>query len=285
MRIFSLRGASHFCSSFAPQSGLAERSLDEFRESRLHGRYQLIEGTNLFDEYRACALREIERSIFLSAAHYRRSLDLLLPSSLHWAHVTLYYGAWFAARALLGMFGCAVLHNHVVHVDQSLAGQQQLYVQKIGNRQNQYPVASTGSHQRFWEIFYATAPSIRRFVSVNLSVALSPVSNQSSWLIEQRNRVNYNSAEGISLGSSLSLNSLVADFPNRLPGVLNTQYRVCEGMLEASCHFADRFGLWSDAFNGSNSFEGLQRRILERVYSPTVPDLVDKTKKEALFVT
>ena len=283
MRTFSIAGAAYYCSSFSPSPGIAERSLEEFRHAKLAQGSKIVEGTSLFDEYRACALRETERSLYLSASHYRRAIDLLIPSSGHWAHVTLYYGAWYAARALLGLFGCSVLHNYIVHVDQSSAGNQHLYVQRIGNRQNQYSVKTTGSHQRFWEIFYRAAPKIRRFVSASVSPALSPVSNRETWLIDQRNQVNYNTVEGISVGKALTATSILNNFPDHLPGALNTQYSICEGLLTATCGFADQFGLSTDVFYGSPGFRSFQRHVRDSIYAPTIPDLVDKTRKEALF--
>ena len=102
MRLFSVSGARHFCGSFQPIPGAAAQSFTEFHRKYLATPQLITEGQPLFDEYRSSALRDVERSIFLAASHYRRALDLMIPSSSHWAHVTLYYGAWFAARALLG---------------------------------------------------------------------------------------------------------------------------------------------------------------------------------------
>ena len=109
MKTFTILGASHYCSSFKPRTGDAEQSLEDFSRSRLNGSQSITRGYRIsFEDYRACALREAERSLFLATSHYRRALDLMMPDAVHWAHVTLYYGSWFAAHGLLAMLGCSV---------------------------------------------------------------------------------------------------------------------------------------------------------------------------------
>ena len=283
LNTFSITGASHYCMSFQPKSGDAERSLGEFRSLRLRNRKLIAEGTELFSRYRSCALRDVERSLFLSASHYRRGLDLMIPSSSHWAHVTLYYGTWFAAKALLGMFGCEVFGNHVVHVNQSSPNRQELRIQRIGNGQNHYYVAQKGSHQRFWEIFYKTVPSIRPFVDNKLKPALAPVSNSNLWLVEQRNKVNYDTVESMSTANAFGKSFSTDRFPDCLQGAINTQYQVCEGILAASCSFATQFNLSTDALDVLNPTATFSRRVRDLVYEPMIPDLVAKTKKVELF--
>ena len=283
MRPFSIIGAHHYCQSFQSTTGHSERSPAEFMQLRLSGRTPLQEGNPLFEEYRACSLRDAERCLFLSASHYRRGLDLMIPSASHWAHVTLYYGAWFAAHALLGMFGCRVFGRHVIQVLRSSPGTQTLEILRIGQRPGQYYVSQTGSHRRFWEIFYRAAPSIRPFVDSPYAPALSPVSNQDSWLIDQRNKVNYDTLEGLSLGSSFARTFSEVGFPGCLPGELNTQYRICEGILGATCGFATQFGLATDALDAIGSQTSFDIRVKELVYAPDIPDLVDQTMKQRFF--
>ena len=283
MKAFSIIGASYYCESFEPRSGIVEQSPEEFRRERLNRSRSITEGTKLFDEYRACALRDAERSLFLSASHYRRSLDLMIPSSSHWAQVTLYYGAWFAARALLGMFGCIVLRNHVIHVNRSTPGNQELRVERIGAGEGRYYVTLRGSHRQFWEIFYRTVPSVRRFVDDKHAMALSPVSSNLAWLIEQRNRVNYSTAESVRVAQSFSMTFEEDKFPDCLPGVLHTQYRVNEGILAASCSFATRFGLATDALDVLGSSVPFSRRVRDLVYDPVLPDLAGRAKQNEVF--
>lgn len=106
MRIFGLSEAKYYCSSFTNSRGHALKSINEFQTTELgHGKRIIAEGSTQYQAYRDCSLRDVERCLFLAVSHYRRSLDLMLASSSHWAQVTLYYGNWFASRALLGMRG------------------------------------------------------------------------------------------------------------------------------------------------------------------------------------
>ena len=142
--MFSIQGAQHYCDQFQPVANIAQESLEDFDRRQAQTLRYIREGTSLFEEYRACALRDTERNLFLAASHYRRALDLMVPSSSHWAHVTLYYGSWFAAHSLLGMFGCQVLSNHVIEVAQSSPGDQRLLRLRIGKGQNRFSFTRTG---------------------------------------------------------------------------------------------------------------------------------------------
>ena len=283
MRIFSQRGSSHYCGSFQPKSGIAEQSPEQFRQARLPQSMSITEGTSLFDEYRACALRDTERSLFLAASHYRRALDLMIPSSSHWAQVTLYYGAFFAARALLGMFGCAVFNKYVIHVNISRPGSQELAVQRIGSGPDQYFVTQNGSHRQFWEIFYRTVLPLTRLVDIKHAPALAPVSSSDIWLIEQRNSVNYRTTESLSIMRSFGRTFSEERFPDSLPGALQTQYKVSEGILASSCSFAQRSGLATDALDFLGSSSSFTDVVVDHIYGSDLPDLVDKTNKSQVF--
>jgi hypothetical protein len=69
----------------------------------------LTEGTAHFTAHRVSTLNAIERWLLFGVGDYRRALDMLIPSAAPWAHVTLYYSSFFAANAILGMFGVWVL--------------------------------------------------------------------------------------------------------------------------------------------------------------------------------
>ena len=283
MRTFSVRGASYYCGSFQPKSGIAQRSPEDFRQVRLQRSGSIREGTDLFDEYRTCALRDVERSLFLAASHYRRALDLMVPSSSAWAHVTLYYGAFFAARALLGMFGCGVLNKHVIHVSRSSPGNQELRVQRIGPGAGGYFVAANGSHKQFWEIFYRTAPQVHRLVDVKFAAALAPISSSSTWLIEQRNNVNYKTADSLNIVEAFEKSFTQDGFPDSLPGTLQTQYRVSEGILGAGCSLAKQFGLATDALDFLDSSASFAQVVGDYIYGSALPDLVGKTMRAEIF--
>ena len=209
----------------------------------------------------------------------------MMPSAIHWAHVTLYYGAWFAAHGLLGMLGCSVLNtknNKVIYVSKSTPGNQELYVQTIGK--GKYYVTQGGSHQRFWEIFYNTVlPVSVLLTDPAASAALAPVSNNTNWLIEQRNSFNYNSKNSIDLSSSFKSTFAEDDFPNCLPGEINTQFRICEGLIRASFSFASQFGLTTDALDVLDSANPINQKILNVIYGSKVPNLQEKTAYMDIF--
>ncbi len=283
MRPFSIRGASHYCGSFRPKPGIAEQSPEEFWEARLGSAQSMYEGTSLFDEYRACALRDAERSLFLSASHYRRALDLMIPSSSHWAQVTLYYGAFLAARALLGMLGCGVIYNYVIHVGRSTPGSQELTVERMGSGEGRYFVTERGSHKRFWEIFYQAISPMRRLVDAKYETALVPVSSRHTWLIDQRNQVNYRTTASLKVAREFQGAFTEGEFPDSLPGSLQTQYKVSEGLLASGCSFARRFGLTTDALDFLGSSSPFADVVGHHIYDLAIPDLVGRTDRDQIF--
>ncbi len=283
MMPFSLIGAEHYCRSFVAKPGHAEKSIEEFRQQQLSPPSPIDEGTSLYEDYRACALRDAERSLFLAASHYRRCLDLMLESSCAWAQVTLYYGAWFAAQAILKMFGCAVLRNHVIHVSRSMPGSQQLRVQRAGAGPNHYHFSLTTSHARFWEAFYNMTPKIINFADASFSTALQPVSSSKTWLIDERNKVNYDTLQSIGVAASFQSTFLEGDFPNSLPGTLNTQYRIAEGLLAVGCSFATRFGLDTDALISLSSPGSFAQKVTSLIDVSASPTLVSQTMQRTLF--
>lgn len=284
MTPFNIMGADHYCRSFQTNTGDSEKSPEDFlRTKRISGNRLINEGTSLFSEYRDCALRDAERSLFLSASHYRRCLDMMIPSSSSWAQVTLYYGAWYAARAILGMFGCSIFNKLIVQVDASAPNAQSLQVQRIGSGQGQYLTAQTGSHRRFWEIFYKVGTRLYQFVDPSFAASLTPISNSETWLIEQRNSVNYDSLESVQIANAFSQSFSVINFPGSLTGALSTQYAVTEGLLAVGCSFAKQFGLKTDALQALDSSSTFQQKVKNLIYGPVTPNLVGQTLHRQIF--
>ena len=283
MNVFSIRGAAYYCQNFQPVGNVLKESVEDFNRRQARNLRFLNEGSTLFEEYRACVLRDAERCLFLAASHYRRALDLMVPSSSHWALVTLYYGAWFAARALLGMFGCQVLSNHVIEVGQSTPGNQILERRGIGKGVNTFTFSRNGSHQRFWEAFYATVPHIVQFSDPQYAHLLAPILSDEMWLIDQRNRINYKSFDSIDFRDSFEASFSEQLFPSSLPGELNSQYSVCEGLLFISERFASDLLLATDALDTMNSNTSFRDTVRLHVYRPDVPNLVDQTVGHQAF--
>lgn len=283
MRVFSIAGAQHYCQHFhgvaAPQSG----SLEDFVRGQRARSRNFTEGSTAFDAYRTLALRNVERDLFLAASHFRRSLDLMIRSSSHWAHVTLYYGAFFAARSLLGMFGCRVLSDRVIDVDRSEPGTQRLEQRLINRGSNQYTLSRRGSHERFWEAFYNATRTIRPLTNPPATTVLTPISNDETWLTRQRNTVNYTAEESIDHTNEFASVFDHSNIPHRLPGVTNTQYRVCEGLIAVALDFSDRFVLGTDALDVYGAQGTLREKIKRFVYDVSVPNIVGQTYGHQLF--
>lgn len=284
MRIFGISEANHYCSSFGGSAGVAEESIRDFRENQLGTKNRaIVEGTPLFLQYRDCSLRDVERSLFFAASHYRRSLDMMLPSSSAWAHVTLYYGSWYASRALLGMFGCTVFFGkYVVDVEEGSPGQQELRHRKIGPRAGQQPTTYIGTHRVFWDLFYTAVQSLAPMVNSRFAAVLSPVSGDRTWQIQRRNEVNYDSYVACRLAKDFGRSFSGQGFPGCLPGVLSTQFRVLETLLELVYSYADQFGLATDALDSLGHGACLREKVRRLVYADQPPGLVRKTKKTAV---
>ena len=283
MQIFEIKEASHYCSSFFQVTGIAERSLSEFQRTRFKGPRSFSEGTCLFDEYRACSMREVDRLLFLAASQYRRSLDAMIASASPWAHVTLYYGCYFTACALLSMFGCSIFHKRVVDVENRFPGQQKLRVRKIGNGRGQQETTYNGAHRQFWDLFYRAVVSLRPNVPKHLAVALTPVSNDPVWLISRRNDVNYNSYESIRLIQDFQSNFSKQSFPGKLPGILATQWGIFELLLELAFDFVHQFNIQTDALSSLTTWGTLPPTVRQLVYGDHPPGLVQKTIKHKLI--
>jgi hypothetical protein len=275
MRLFGPIEAANFCKQYSSNASLANTSTEAY--SRIFRPGQTIrEGNPRFDELRTCILRDAERALFLSVSHYRRALDLMLVSGSPWAQVTLYYGSWFAAHALLGLFGGAVLKSLVIDVSARNPGKQALATRSV----NSLVPPRTGSHQAFWDLFYAgVAPLVPR-VAPALQPALTPVKSNSRWQIAERNRVNYSAIEAISAGELFSTTFDAATFPASLPGSLATQFRIQEGLLEIAFQFLQTFGVETGALTSLGQ-STLRESVRTLVYDAAVPNLVGKTRKAA----
>src|SRR5712671_5035449 len=103
MRVLDITEARHFCRPLPAHLPGVGQSLAKFHEQLRTTR--LAEGSPDFEIHRVSLLNAVERWILFGVADYRRALDMSIPSNAPWAHVTLYYSSFFAANAILGMFG------------------------------------------------------------------------------------------------------------------------------------------------------------------------------------
>jgi hypothetical protein len=274
MRLFGISEARHYCISFTAMPGDPEKSLEGFKDTYLKGHRTLTEGTPLFDQYRACSLRDVERHLFFALSHYRRCLDLMISSASPWAHVTIYYGSWFVSRALLGMFGCAIFKKFVVDVNRNFPGNQELRLRNIGNKAGQQQSTYAGGHQRYWDLFYRAVATLRPMVRPKFAAVLTPVGNDPVWQIDRRNQINYDSWEGITLARNFKGSFSHATFPISLPGNLATQYGILEALLELTLYFASQFGFQTDALNGLGHQNSLATSVNSLIYNDAPPGLI-----------
>jgi hypothetical protein len=273
MQVFGTGEAVHFCSGYKSVPAVAGRRPADIGWSK----GTRIEGSNDFDAVRAALLEDAERGLFFAATHYRRALDLMMAASAGWAQVTLYYGSWYAAHAILGMFGSAVLRGKtVVQVATNAPGSQAL---RIGNETSTYG----GSHQRFWDLFYRAVAPLRVRVAPALAFALTPVSSDPAWQIDRRNTLNYDTGRLLSLAGKFNSSFDKDSFPTCLPGTLGTQFRVTEGLVEVGFSLASTVGLRTAALGGAwVTCSGLRDCVREAIFSAKAPALVRKSRKSAL---
>lgn len=280
MILFNIAEAKYYSSRFGSSVGDSERSLAEFHTKHILNKLRAFsEGSPIFDEYRDCLLRNVERSLFFSASHYRRALDLMIASASPWAQVTLYYGSWHVAHALLGLFGCTIINNYVIDVERGLPGSQTLRIRKIGAKLGQANTTHSGSHQKFWDLFYQAFQTTKAVFPSDFQLALSPISGDRLWQIDRRNDINYDSFSSIQLAQDFERGFTCNSFPSCLPGVMNTQYKVFELLLEMSFHYAQDFGITTDALDRLRTPSPLRKKVGELIYNEKPSGLVNKTRK------
>ena len=281
MRLFSVSEAKHYTSFLGGSVGDSERSLSEFHKKHVqaNGIRVLSEGSAIFDEYRDCLLRNVERALFFSASNYRRALDLMTCSASPWSHVTMYYGSWHAAHALLGLFGCAIVNHRVVDVARGLPGNQALRIRGIGNRQGEEHTTCRGSHEKFWDFFYRAFGAARPVFPSRFWVAISPMLGDPLWQIAMRNDINYDLYSSTMLAQNFDQTFACGRFPACLPSVMNTQYRVLDLLLEMSFHYAREFGITTDGLDGVRGHSPLRAKVRQLIFNERASDLVSRTRK------
>lgn len=97
--------------------------------------------------------------------------------------------------------------------------------------------------------------------------ALLPISGNPAWLIENRNKINYDTRIGIAVAEDFDRQFLPTGFPASLPGVLSTQFHVFESLLEIACDFARSFGLDTDALDGIGRPMPFSRKVQKWIYT------------------
>ena len=276
-RLFDISEAPHFCSPLAihvPGVGQSLASLHDTLKATV-----LTEGTAHFTAHRVSKLNAIERWLLFGVGDYRRALDMLIPSAAPWAHVTLYYSSFFAANAILGMFGVWVHTQRIVEVESGSPGSQALRV----HRKFTSPSGYGGSHQMFWDFFYESCNTIGPWVPPTLQRFTTPVNSDRRWQIRARNEVNYDSFAAFN--ASVQFNSTFN--PKKLKsltGDLAMQLDVAEGLLKIGLHFANSFGISSFALDPLGVV-GKRGRVLRALVSKVPPGVTTQSQLQELLAT
>lgn len=278
MNIFGVPEAKHYCSKFGGATGPAAGSTFNYLSTQLNGVTTLKEGTKSFDDYRDCSLREAERCLFLAISLYRRSFDHMISSAASWAHVTVYYGSFYSASALLRMFGGLVRNRTIIDVSASSPGNQELVIKR------RVPSTYTGPHQRFWDSFYSAANTLVPWVDPLLRFGITPVSSSRTWQIENRNKINYDTFEACRLMSTFRSTFRKTKFRATLPGVLNTQFFLFEAMLLITCDFVREFGMKTDALNTFGISGARYSKIRELIFEEKMPILNRAIKRRRIMI-
>lgn len=274
MRLFDIVEARHFCRPLAAHVPGVGQSLVAFHNGLRTTR--LTEGTSYFEVHRVSLLNAVERWILFGVADYRRALDMFIPSNAPWAHVTLYYSSFFAANAILGMFGAWVHFERLVDVDTGTVANQVLRIA----RRVQSPSGYKGSHKVFWDFFYEGCNIIAPWVPTQLQSATQPVNNDRVWQITARNEINYDMFSAYD--GALRLNS--AFNPKRLrslTGPLAQQFEVTQNMLKLALYFANSFSVASFPFEGL--VNGTRSRVLRALVTKTPPSVVTQSVLQDFF--
>lgn len=272
MAIMDPAEARHFCLGYS-RGRTPQQSFRGWAKS-LPLNQRFTEGASRYDEMRDLCLGEVERLLLLSASHYRRAHDGLGEVSSAWAYVTLYYGSFFAAQALMGMFGVWLTNRtRTLSVVRTLPGNQQFQ-----SRAYSSPTGS-GSHAQFWELYYAEMSALNAYLLPVDRFAVTAPSTDFDWQSTERNRVNYDSFEALDLAHQFALGFTSGGFPGSLPGVLNTQYQFLATVLKVAGHYAKDFGLNTDAVDHLCPLPTRSERFKQLVVTQKPRSLGSKAKK------
>jgi hypothetical protein len=264
MRLFDITEARHFCTAIPVYRPGVGQSLVSFHNALRATR--ISEGTIYFDAHRVSILNAVERWILFGIADYRRALEMLIPSNAPWAHVTLYYSSFFAANAILGMFGAWIDLERVIDVERGAPNSQVLRI----SRQVRSPSGFRGSHKVFWDFFYEGCAIFAPWVPTSFQSVIAPVNNDRAWQINARNNVNYDTFVAFD-AAKLFNNSFNPKRLRSVGGSLGQQLEVTEGMLGLAVYFANHFGVNSFPFEGLGT--GNRSKVIRALVTKVPPAL------------
>lgn len=196
-------------------------------------------------------------------------------------HVTLYYASYFAAQAILGMFGgwigSAPGAKLIVEVHDGRPGSQEVGVRKWQSSPN----GRRATHAAFWDYFYDAAASIAPWIPGSLAPALVPVNGDREWLTSQRNDVNYDSFVAWE-ASVLLQNTFQPQQPHQLTGPLGQQFETTEHLVGLAATLARLLSIQSYALDGCG-VNGTRLEIQRHLVCQPAPTLANHSALERLL--
>jgi len=190
----------------------------------------------------------------------------------------MYYAAYYCAASLLGMFGAWKLRGvRILDVSNGTPGSQVFATRNFAS-------SYKGSHQMFWDFFYANIGSLASWVDPSLRFALAPFSGTITWLIDNRNDVNYDSYTACSLIANFQSSFRRTRFPASLPGTLNTQFRLTEALVAIASKFAKQFKIDTDALSAVSPTGKRRLKVRDIVLACNTPNIHRSIKRRMLLV-
>lgn len=273
MRLFDLPQAQYFCNPPpAIVASVGTQSLRAFHVAVPKSVHRMGEGQLHFQIHQVNVLASVDQWLLFATSQYRRSVDMLIPASAPWAQVTLYYASFFAANAILGMFGGWIGQtqdgHRVVDVENGLPGNQELRIY----RRLSSPNGAAGSHRSFWDFFYDAVATISAWAPPSLASALNPVNGDFAWQIVERNEVNYDPFNAWA-AAKLFYSTFRPSRLKSLRGPLQLQFETTERLIKLALWFAERVGLSTTALNGCGQ-NGTGSQVRKRLGAQRPPQLV-----------
>lgn len=228
MRLLTPSGGRYFCQTFRATTNKNQSNTATFIKNGKGGVYS--EGSAAYCALQDALLRDTERSAFLATVCLVRGLASLRAASGFWTIVCLYYSIFHSAKAISGLHGAWFEHANLwVSAEGRNTGQISLRVNK-----SKHPSLSgtniRGTHKQFWEVFYSSTASLRPYLQARDSFAIEPVHSSNSWLIDQRNKYNYNPSHAFFLTGEFISRYDRNDVPRCFPGTIKVFLNVAESL-------------------------------------------------------
>lgn len=285
MRLLTPTSAGHFCASFSANTSTQVCTVKEYlRRSANRNVRSFVEGTPKFAEFRDCLLREAERSLFFSNALYSNAMTANRAATSGWTFVTLYYSAFMAAQGLLAMHGGWIVGKDFwIESTNGTPGSLELTVRKtIHPRLTS--LKGPSSHKAFWSLFYWAVRTLHTHAPNQLAFALTPIQSSDTWLIDTRNKYNYQMPAALQLMQHFSQGYNGQQLPQSMPSQIVTVDNTATALLELGADWRAAYSLSSDIVAGT--YPTLQSALSGLVKTQRDPalDAFSNAKLQALRI-